>query len=109
MTATSVKAPQLRPDLQLLPQNACEHAVFCGALEAGETLTRVRAAAGFVTPGYKNAFAGSETQQLALRRPPATAGATPKRHAGYEPSSAEAVSAASIGMPSFSSSAVARC
>jgi hypothetical protein len=62
MTGTSVKAPQLRPDSQLLTQDAREHAPLCCALEAGETLTRIGAAAGFVTPGYENALAGSETQ-----------------------------------------------
>src|SRR6185369_4916956 len=75
----SVKAPQLRPDADLLPQDAREHAATCRAVEARGSPTRVGAAARLVAAGHERAVAGGKAQQLALRRPAAAAGAAPHR------------------------------
>src|SRR5215475_13226224 len=99
MLATSVEAPQLRPDAHVLPQGACEHPALGRALEAREGAARVGAPARLGPAGDENAVAGREPQQFALRRAPATAGAAPQRNA-YEGSS----SAGSAGMPAGTSS-----
>jgi hypothetical protein len=62
MCRTSVKAPQLRPDADLPPQGAREHAAFACAVEAGEVAARVRAAARLLTTGYEDAVAGGKPQ-----------------------------------------------
>src|SRR6266516_943019 len=79
MAVTSVKALQLRPDSHLLPQDAREHPPRHGSLEARELATRVHAASRLRPAGHKDAVGGREAEQLALRRPPAAAGAPPKR------------------------------
>src|SRR5215813_12475510 len=86
MFATSVKAPQLRPDADVLPQGAREHSALGRALEAREAPARVDAPAGFVAAGDENSGACRKPQQLALGRAPAATGATPQRDA-YEDSS----------------------
>ena len=62
MCRTSVKAPQLRPDADLLPQGAREHAAFARTLEAGEVAARVGAAARLLTTGHEDTVAGGEAQ-----------------------------------------------
>jgi hypothetical protein len=84
----SVKTPQLRPDADLLPQDAREHAPLGCALEAREAAARVGATARLVAPGDEGSLAGRKPEQVALRRAPATAGATPRRLALYDSSSA---------------------
>src|SRR6266568_9402679 len=79
MAVTSVKARQLGPDSHLLPQDPREHAARDRALEARQTAARVGAAARLCPAGHEDAVAGREAEQLALRRPPAAAGAPPKR------------------------------
>jgi hypothetical protein len=62
MAHISVKAPQLRPDADLLPQDAREHAARGGALEAPEAPTRVRASSALVAAGHELAAVGGEAQ-----------------------------------------------
>jgi hypothetical protein len=62
MCRTSVKAPQLRPDADLLPQGAREHAAFARAVEAGEVAARVDTAARLLTTAHEDAAAGGEPQ-----------------------------------------------
>jgi hypothetical protein len=71
MAVTSVKVPQLRPDPDLLPQDAREHPARRCALEAGEAATRVGAPARLGAAGDEHALARREAEQVALRRPPA--------------------------------------
>ena len=99
MADTSVKAPQLRPDADVLSQDARERPALDRALEACEVAARVRATARLVPPGHEDAFAGREAEQFALRRAPAAAGAAPQRD-GYEGSSSDC----STGMPAGTSS-----
>src|SRR5215468_2117177 len=99
----SVKALQLRPDVDLLPQYAGEHAAICCAVEAREAATRVNAAAGLAPTSHEDSVAGREAEQLGLRRPPTAAGAAPHGFTPYDSSFAEA-SVNSIGIPSVSSS-----
>ena len=105
MVASSVKAPQLRPDADLLSKDAREPAAPGRALEAREAAAGVGAAARLVPAGHEDALAGREPQQLALRRAPAAAGAAPHRLARYDSSSAGA--STSIGIPPVASSSVA--
>src|SRR5690349_15710066 len=98
MCATSVKAPQLGADVDLLPQDARELASLGRALEAREAAARVGAAARLVPARDEDTVTGREAEQLALRRLPAAAGALPQRDA-YEGSS----SACSTGIPAGTS------
>jgi hypothetical protein len=75
MAATSVKAAQLGPDADLLPQDAGEDPARRRTVETSEAAARVRAAARFVAAGDEHAVAAREPEQLALRRAPAAAGA----------------------------------
>ena len=70
MADTSVKAPQLRPDADVLSQDARERPALDRALEACEVAARVRATARLVPPGHEDAFAGREAEQFALPRAP---------------------------------------
>jgi len=79
MAVTSVKALQLRPDSHLLPQDAREHPARRRALEARQAATGVGAPTGRLPAGHKDAVAGREAEQLALRRPQSAAGARPQR------------------------------
>jgi hypothetical protein len=103
----SVKAPQLGPDLDLLPQDAREHATRGRALDAREAVARISAAPRFRATRHEDAAARREAKQLPLRRPPAAAGTAPKGSVGYDSSPAEP-SSTSMGMPSVSSSSAAR-
>jgi len=62
MFATSVKAPQLRPDADLLPQDSREPAALGRALEACHAPACVDAAAGLVSAGDEHAVASREAQ-----------------------------------------------
>jgi hypothetical protein len=62
MSATSVKTPQLRPDADVLPQDACEPAALGCALETRQARARVRAAPGLVSTGHENTVADGEAQ-----------------------------------------------
>src|SRR5205807_1201805 len=62
MAVTSVKAPQLRPDSHLLPQDAREHAARGRALEARQAAAGVRAAARLRATGHKDAAFGREAE-----------------------------------------------
>jgi hypothetical protein len=62
MSATSVKTPQLRPDADVLPQDAREPAALGSTLETRETRARVRAAPGLVSTGHENTVADGEAQ-----------------------------------------------
>jgi len=62
MFATSVKAPQLRADAHLLPQDPREPAALGGAVEAREAPTRVDAAAGLCSARDEHALASGEAQ-----------------------------------------------
>jgi hypothetical protein len=104
MAVTSVKARQRRIDSHRLSQGAREHAALDGSLEAGEAAARVGAASGLVAAGDEDALAGREADQLALRRPPAAAGAAPQRGCGYEDSSSPDGSVTSTGIPAGTSS-----
>jgi hypothetical protein len=75
MGHTSVKAAKLRPDLDLPSQDAREHAALRRELEAREAAAGVGAAARLGSAGHEHAVADRETEQLALRRPPAAASA----------------------------------
>src|SRR5690242_10733547 len=75
----SVKAPQLRADADLLPQDPREPAALGRPLETPEAPTRVGTAARLAAAGDEDAFAGYEPEQLALRRAPAAARAAPQR------------------------------
>jgi len=68
---------QLRADTHLLTENTRERSARRCALEAGEPAARVDAASRLGSADDEDAVAGGETQQLALRRPPAAAGAAP--------------------------------
>jgi hypothetical protein len=103
MTVTSVEALQLRPDAHRLAQDSREHPALRGALETREAATGVRATAGRVPTGDEVSAVGREPEKLALRRPPAAAGAGPQRFA-YEDSSSGASSATSTGIPAGTSS-----
>src|SRR5947209_10097360 len=94
----SVEVTQLRPDSDLLPQDAREHAARRRALEAREAPARVGAAARFRATRNEDAVAGRKAEQLALRCPPAAAGAPPHRRRHRYSSSAGAPST-SIGIP----------
>jgi hypothetical protein len=91
----------------LLPQDACEHAAFGRAIEAGDAAARVCAATGLGSAGHEDAVAGGKAEQLALRRSSATPGTTPHRFGRYASSSA-GPSSTSIGIPSVGSSSTAR-
>src|SRR5581483_10757512 len=75
----SVKAPQLGPDADLLPQDARERAMSRRALEAGEVPAGVDAAPPLGSARDEHAVSCCEAEQLALRRAPAAAGAAPQR------------------------------
>jgi hypothetical protein len=90
---------QLRPDADLLPEYPGEHPARSRPFETGKPATRVGAAAGFFATCHEEAVAGGEPDQLALRRPPAAAGATPQRNGSYNSSSG-----CSTGMPAGTSS-----
>src|SRR6476646_7144291 len=77
MSHLSVKAPQLRPDADLLPQDAREHSAVGRSFEADRAAARVGTAPGLVAAGHERAVASREAEQLALRRPSVAAGATP--------------------------------
>ena len=104
----SVKAPQLGPDADSLPQDAREHSPLDRAVEASDASAGVRTAAGLPAAGHEDAVASREAEQFPLRRAAAAACAAPQRRACYEPSCAGG-SWASIGMPSVPSSSAARC
>src|SRR6476646_3936248 len=87
MCHISVKALQLRPDADLLPQDARKHAAVGRSFQARKAAARVGAAPGLVPTGHERTLSGREAEQLALRRPPAAAGATPLRFRAYEGSS----------------------
>ena len=106
MCHISVKAPQLRPDSDLLSQDARKHPALRRALEARELAARVGAAARLAAAGHEDSLATSEPQQLALRRTPAAARAAPQGLRAYEGSSSPAGSTSS-GMPSVSFSSTA--
>src|SRR6478609_5522188 len=93
----SVKAPQLRSDADLLPQDARKHAAAGSSFEARKAAARIGATPGLVAARHEHAFTGRETEQLALRRPPAAAGTTPLRFRAYEGSSS---ALCSTGKPS---------
>ena len=95
MAAISVKALQLGPDADVLPQDAGEHPALGRALEAGEAAARVGAAARHVAAGDEGPVAGREPQQVALRRPPAAAGALPDGPSGAYPAAPSAAAASS--------------
>ena len=99
MLATSVKALQLRPDADVLSQDARERPLPGCALEAREAAARVGAATGLLPAGDEHALAGGEAEQLALRRPPPAAGAPPQRLASYD-----SCSGCSTGIPAGTSS-----
>src|SRR6188472_775927 len=101
----SVKALQLGSDADLLPQDARKHAAVGRSFEARKAAARVGAAPGLAAAGHENALTGRETEQLALRSPPAAAGTAPLRFRAYEGSSS---ALGSTGMPSVASSSVAR-
>src|SRR4029077_7487765 len=108
MGRTSVKATQLRPDADLLPQDAREHAAFGRALEAREAAARIGTAPRFRSTHNEDAVAGREAEQLALRRLPAAAPPGPQR-LPRRYSSALSDGSTSIGIPSVGSSSAARC
>src|SRR6478609_11817365 len=83
----SVKALQLRPDADLLPQDAREHAAVGRSFEAHEVPARVRAAARLAPTGHEHSLAGREPEQLTLWRTSGAAGAAPLRFRTYEGSS----------------------
>jgi len=62
MFATSVKAPQLRADAHLLPQDPREPAALGGAVEAREDPTCVDPAAGLCSARDEHALASGEAQ-----------------------------------------------
>jgi hypothetical protein len=107
MAATSVKAPQLRPDSHLFSQDAGKHPALGSSFEAGRVAAGVGAAAGLCPAGHEHTLASRETEQIALRRRPAAAGAAPHGLARYD--SASAGASTSIGIPSVSSASVAIC
>jgi hypothetical protein len=82
-----------------LPENAREHAASDSSLEARGVAACVRAAPRHRPAVHEAALASGETQQLALRRAPAAAGARPQRLRRYEPSSVS-----STGIPAATSS-----
>src|SRR5207302_1264207 len=75
MAFTSVKASQLRPDADVPAQGAGEHPALDRAVEARQAAARVGAATRLGSAGDESAVAGREPEQVALRRPPAAAGA----------------------------------
>jgi len=101
----SVKALQLRPDADLLPQDARKHAAVGRSFEARKAAARVGATPWLAAAGHEHALTRRETEQLALRRPLAAARATPLRFRAYEDSSS---AVGSTGMPSVASSSAAR-
>src|SRR5690348_3388494 len=103
----SVKAPQLGADAHLLPQHAGEGAAGRRALEARAVAARVGTAARLGSTRDERAVAGREAEQLALRSPPAAAGAGPQRLRAYEDSSS--ADSTSTGIPAGTSASGARC
>src|SRR5438874_7273173 len=99
----SVKALQLRPDVDLLPQDAGEHATFGRALEAPQAVTRVGASARLAPTGHEHSVACGEPEQFGLRRAPAAAGAAPQRCRSYDSSSGGSP-VGSTGIPAGTSS-----
>src|SRR5256714_553434 len=97
----SVKAPQLRPDADLLPQDTREHATVRRSFEARKAAARVGATPGLVTADHERALAGREADQLALRCAPTAACAAPLRFRAYEGSSS---AVGSTGIPAGTSS-----
>jgi hypothetical protein len=77
----SVKAPQLGPEADLLPEDAREAAPVGRAVEAGKAPARVDAATRLAPAGHEHTVANGEPQQLTLRRATAAAGAAPHRSA----------------------------
>src|SRR5207302_3807208 len=120
MAFTSVKASQLRPDADVPAQGAGEHPALDRAVEARQAAARVGAATRLGSAGDESAVAGREPEQVALRRPPAAAGAAPdggsRRYsssgcstgipAGTSSGSATSASAATGGCSSASASPV---
>src|SRR4051794_41902476 len=95
----SVKAAQLRPDADLLPQDVDDPSALGRALEACEFTARVGAPPRLAAAGHERSVASGEPEQITLRRLPATAGATPQRRASYDSSCG-----CSTGMPAGTSS-----
>src|SRR5512133_2971844 len=97
----SVKAPQLGPDADVLPQDTREHATVRRSFEARQAAARVGTAARLAAAGHEDSLACREAEQLALRRAPAAACAAPLRFRAYEGSSS---AVGSTGIPAGTSS-----